>query len=82
MVGRIVPELRGGEPLAPLLGLVVDGAPEVHLEALIDPLALPVSLGVVRRSVEELGTSDGEKFPPHGAGKILVAIRDDGVRDA
>ena len=45
--GRVVPELGGRKPPAPVMWVVVDRAPQVHLHGLIDPLTLPVRLGVV-----------------------------------
>lgn len=58
------------------------GTTEVHLHALVDALALAVSLGVVRGGVEQLSACSSEQFSPEVAGEDLVVIGDDGGGNA
>ena len=61
---------------------VVEGAPEIHFQALVDVLHLPVRLRVIGGGVHQLGACRGEQFAPHGTSEDLVPIRDDGERHA
>lgn len=74
MVRRVILELRGGKPLAPLLRAIVHSAAHVHFEALVNALALSIGLRVVRRSVQELGVGGGEELAPHCTGEDLVSV--------
>lgn len=82
MEGGIVPELRHWQPPAPLVRRVLDSASEVHLHALIHPFTLAVGLRVIGCRVQQFGASAREQLAPEVACEDLVAIGDDGHRNA
>lgn len=55
----------------------MDGAPEVHLHALVHPLA--IGLGMIGR-VEELGAGARDELAPESTGEHLVAVKDNDAR--
>ena len=40
------------KPLFPLLGSLMDGTPQIHLQTLIDPLGLTISLRMIGRAMQ------------------------------
>ena len=60
-------KLGDGEPVHPVVLVVVDVQPEVLLQLLVDPFCLPVGLGVVRvsdsLSANKRKNSEGDNKP-------------------